>query len=244
MDPATHSPARTETEQGISAAWIARLFEHPDLLRMGHLQRKEDGNLGLGWLYYALGRLLRPRLAVVIGSWRGFVPLVMAKALQDNLETGELIFIDPSLADGFWTDADRVKAYFQDFGVNNVRHFRMTTQEFVASDAYRALGEIGLVFIDGRHTEEQVKFDYEAFERLLAPRGFVLFHDSMVVRDDKVYGAENAYPVTVKHFVDRLKENRSLQLLDLPFAATGLTVLRKLDGEASRVLHDWLDGPP
>ncbi|HEY8266495.1 MAG TPA: class I SAM-dependent methyltransferase [Steroidobacteraceae bacterium] len=244
LKPANGSSASVESEDGISARWIARLFEHPDLLRMGHRQRGEDRNLGLGWLYYALGRILRPRLAVVIGSWRGFVPLVMAKALQDNLEQGELIFIDPSLADDFWKDADRVQAYFREFGVRNVRHFRMTTQEFVAGGDYRALGEIGLVFIDGRHTEEQVRFDYESFAGLLAPRGFVLFHDSMVVRDDKVYGAENAYPVTVKHFVDRLKEDRSLQLLDLPFGATGLTVLRKLDGESSRALHDWLDGPP
>jgi len=244
LKPANGSSASVESEEGISARWIARLFEHPDLLRMGHRQRGEDRNLGLGWLYYALGRLLRPRLAVVIGSWRGFVPLVIAKALQDNLERGELIFIDPSLADGFWKDADRVKAYFEGFGVGNIRHYRMTTQEFVSSGACRALGEVGLVFIDGRHSEEQVRFDYEAFEGILAPRGFILFHDSMVVRDDKVYGAENAYAMGVKSFVDRLKNDPSLQLLDLPFGATGLTLLRKQDGESSRPLHDWLDGPP
>ena len=69
---------------------------------MGHSQSPEDRNLGLGWLYYALGRTLRPKVAVVIGSWRGFVPLVIGKALQDNQIPGELIFIDPSLADDFW----------------------------------------------------------------------------------------------------------------------------------------------
>ena len=74
-------------KQGLSPDWIARLFEHPDLLRMGHHQRAEDQNLGMGWLYYAFGRMIRPRLAVVIGSWRGFVPLMIAKALQDNLES-------------------------------------------------------------------------------------------------------------------------------------------------------------
>ena len=60
-------------KQGLSPDWITRLFEHPDLLRMGHHQRAEDQNLGMGWLYYAFGRMIRPRLAVVIGSWRGFV---------------------------------------------------------------------------------------------------------------------------------------------------------------------------
>jgi predicted O-methyltransferase YrrM len=228
---------------GISPNWIARLFEHPDLLRMGHSQRAEDQNLGLGWLYYALGRILRPRLAVVIGSWRGFSPLVFAKALQDNLEPGELIFIDPSLADDFWRDEESVKAYFIGFGVNNVRHFRMTTQEFVTTSDYRALPELGLVFIDGRHTEEQARYDYQAFKEFLAPRGLIILHDSMVVRDDKVYGSENAYKMTVKYFVDQLKDDPSLQVLDLPFGATGLTLVRKLAGEQSRPLHDWLEDP-
>ena len=82
-------------ERGISVEWIARLFEHPDLLRMGHSQSAADLNLGLGWLYYAFGRFLRPRRAVVIGSWRGFVPLVIAKALQDNQEPGEVVFVEP-----------------------------------------------------------------------------------------------------------------------------------------------------
>lgn len=229
---------------GISPDWIARLFEHPDLLRMGHHQRAEDQNLGMGWLYYAFGRMIRPRLAVVIGSWRGFVPLMIAKALHDNLEQGEVVFIDPSLADDFWKDAGRVREYFLSLGVANIRHFRMTTQEFVKTSDYRALGRIGLVFIDSLHTEQQAQFDYEAFFGRLEPRGFVMLHDSMIVRPDKVYGGEKAYGMSVKHFVDRLKKDPMLQLLDLPFGHTGLTLLRKLDEEATRDPYDWLDDGP
>ena len=229
---------------GISSDWIAHLFEHPDLLRMGHHQRAEDQNLGMGWLYYAFGRMIRPRLAVVIGSWRGFVPLMIAKALQDNLEQGEVVFIDPSLADDFWKDAGRVTEYFLSLGVANIRHFRMTTQEFVKTNDYRALGKIGLVFIDSLHTEQQAQFDYEAFSGRLEPRGFVMLHDSMIVRPDKVYGGEKAYGMSVKNFVDRLKKDPMLQLLDLPFGHTGLTLLRKLDQEATRNPYDWLDDGP
>jgi predicted O-methyltransferase YrrM len=237
---------RTEkhVESGISAEWVARLFEHRDLLRMGHSQSPEDLNLGLGWLYYAFGRILRPERAVVIGSWRGFAPMMFAKALQDNLNPGEVIFIDPSLADDFWRDPARVDAYFRGFGLANIRHLRMTTQEFVETDRYRGLGKIGLIFIDGKHTAEQASFDYGAFSKLLAPRGLIMFHDSMVMRHDKVYGSNNAYMITVKNFVDRLKADPSLQLLDLPFGDTGLTILRKLDEDATRDLHDWLEGEP
>jgi len=230
-------------EQGTFTDWITRVMAHPRLLLSGHAQRAEDQNLGLGWLYYSLGRILRPRLAVVIGSWRGFVPLMLAKALQDNLEGGEVIFIDPSLVDDFWKQPAEVSAYFRSLGVENIRHFRMTTQEFVGSSEYGLLDELGLVFIDGRHTQEQAAFDYNAFKPLLSPRGLVLLHDSMVVRDDKVYGADKAYKMTVKYFVDRLKEDASLQVFDLPFGASGLTLVRSLDGEASRPLNEWLGDP-
>src|ERR1700674_4040130 len=76
--------------------WVAKLFELPELTRMGHFQRIEDSNLGLGWIYYGLARAIRPKKVVVIGSYRGFVPLVLGKALADNEDRGEVIFIDPS----------------------------------------------------------------------------------------------------------------------------------------------------
>jgi predicted O-methyltransferase YrrM len=211
---------------------------------MGHSQSKEDNNLGSGWLYYAFGRILRPRRAVVIGSLRGFAPIVIAKALADNSEPGEVTFIDPSLVDDFWKDPERVDAYFRGFGLTNIRHHCMTTQEFVTSDAYREIDEVGFLFIDGRHTEEQASFDYNAFSHLLEPRGLVILHDSMNTRFDKVYGSENAYRMSVKNYVDRLKTDPGLELIDLPFGHTGLTVMRKRDWEASHDSYDWLDAGP
>jgi Methyltransferase domain len=225
-------------------SWISKLFEQPDLLRMGHSQTAEDSNLGLGWLYYALGRIVRPRHAVVIGSLRGFVPFVIGKALQDNLEGGEVTFIDPGMVDSFWNDADEVRRYFESQGVANIRHFRMTSQEFVTTQEYRGLNEVGLLFVDGYHTEEQARFDFEAFEGLLDHRSFALFHDSMVVRPDKVYGEENAYEMRVKYFVDRLKSDANLQVMDLPFGVSGLTLVRKADRNAPDPIRDWIEGRP
>ena len=169
--------------------WIAKLLADPDLRRMGHGQRVEDLNLGLGWLYYALARMQRPRCVVVIGSYRGFVPLIFAKALTDNLEHGLVYFIDPSLVDDFWKDPLAVNAHFARFGVNNIRHFLMTTQEFVKSETYRDLGTVDIVFVDGYHSEEQARFDYEAFQGSLAPGGLVLFHDSTHATTSPLYGS-------------------------------------------------------
>src|SRR4051794_4543329 len=82
--------------------WIEKLFETPALAAMGHAQSVPDANLGLGWIYYGLARVIRPQTVVVIGSYRGFAPLVLGKALNDNLDGGKVVFIDPSMVDDFW----------------------------------------------------------------------------------------------------------------------------------------------
>ncbi len=209
--------------------WIEELFKDPELLEMGHLQREEDSNLGFGWVYYGLARALRPRTVVVIGSYRGFVPLMFGKALGENLEGGTVYFIDPSYVDDFWKDAEQVNQYFAGFGVANVRHFLMTTQQFVESDAYRNLSDVGIVFVDGYHSEEQARFDYEAFEPRLATDGLVLFHDSAKVRPSKIYGEEQVYDHRVKCLIDEFKLNVDLQVFDIPIG-DGITLVRKSTG--------------
>jgi predicted O-methyltransferase YrrM len=236
--PATQ-PATRETED--LTAWIGRLYANPQMLRMGHNQREEDLNLGLGWVYYGLARLVRPRRAVIIGSWRGFVPLVIAKACHDNLERCDVNFIDPSLADDFWKDPAATQAHFRSFGLDNVRHHLHTTQEFVTTPEYQSLTDLGLIFIDGYHTAEQARFDYEAFADRLAPRGLVLFHDSMILRPSPIYGHDRPYDVDVKHYMYELRKDPGLQLLDLPFG-TGLTVLRKVGGAHDEVLSTGPQG--
>jgi predicted O-methyltransferase YrrM len=213
--------------------WLTRLFEFPDLARMGHLQRMEDLNLGLGWIYYGLARIIRPKKVVVIGSYRGFVPLVLGKALADNLDGGRVIFIDPSFVDDFWKDAEAVRAHFARFDVTNVQHFLMTTQQFAHSEEYRSLHDLGMVFVDGYHSEEQARFDYETFEGLLGPGGVVLFHDTANSRMSRMYGRERAYRHSVRSLIEQLKQDTRLQVFDLPFGQ-GVTLVRKV-GEIEKV---------
>ena len=205
--------------------FIARLFGDPEMLRMGHAQRRDDLNLGLGWLYYALARVIRPRIAVVVGSWRGFVPAVIGKALADNLEPGEVVFIDPSLVDGFWKDPVRVRDHFTGLGAPNIRHSRTTTQEFVASAAYQDLGEVGLLMVDGHHTAEQARFDYFSFLPKLGPEAVVLFHDSVRRFMSPIYGRDRLYEHTVCLLMDRLRATPGLEVFSLPFYG-GITLVR------------------
>jgi hypothetical protein len=59
--------------------FLDRIMNTPDLLQMGHDQTPEDRNLGMGWLYYSLSRLYRPKKNSLYWSWRGFVPMLLAE---------------------------------------------------------------------------------------------------------------------------------------------------------------------
>lgn len=205
--------------------FVKRLFSNPDMLGMGHHQRLADHNLGLGEIYHALARLLRPSTAVVIGSWRGFAPAVIANALRENGEGGGVVFIDPSFVDDFWMEAGKVAAHFRDLGTPNVRHFCCTTQEFVATEAYAELRDIGLLMIDGLHTAEQARFDYLAFLDKLTDQAVTVFHDSVQRRRGRIYGEEVRYEYTVCLLMERLRNDPGLELFTLPFDS-GATFVR------------------
>lgn len=207
-------------------SWIGQLFENPELLGMGHDQSKEDGNLGLGWLYYGLARILRPQTAVVIGSWRGFVPMTIARGIADNGAGGRVIFIDPSLVDDHWKVPEAVSQYFLGYGIENITHHCVTTQEFVDTEAYRQLLAVDLLFVDGYHTSSQAQFDHETFMPLLTDDAIVLFHDTAGSRQSKMYGVDKAYLCDVYRYTDALKRRRDLDVFDLPISS-GVTLVRK-----------------
>ena len=137
-----------------------------------------------------------------------------------------MTFIDPSLVDDTWADPQSVNERFYQFGVTNVTHHRMTTQQFVETETYRDLDEVGIVMIDGMHTEEQAKFDFEAFVDKVPSHGVLLLHDSISLRTTHIYGEENAYDYTVRFFVDQLKRDAAFQVMDFPFQH-GLTIVRR-----------------
>ncbi len=210
----------------MTSDWLEKILAQEDLGMMGHGQRPGYLDLGLGWLYYALARLLRPARVVCIGSWRGFVPIVLGHALKHNGEGGRITFIDPSLVDDFWSKPQRTRAWFESFGLENIEHHRLTTQEFVGTEAYRTLAAVGLLFVDGYHTAEQARFDHEVFLERLTQDAYILFHDSIRPKFSALYGEDKCYTHTVHLYIDELKRRPELQVIDFPFGA-GLSLVRR-----------------
>ena len=212
----------------MNSDWLGRILGHAELRAMGHGQRLEDANLGLGWLYYALARIERPPHAVCIGSWRGFVPIVLAQALRDNGEGGRVTFIDPSLADDFWADPERTRAWFAGFGLDNVDHHRLTTQQYVETAEHRSGSPVSMLFVDGYHSAEQARFDHEAFASRLTKDAVVLFHDSIRPKTSMIYGEDNPYVHTAHLYIDELQRRADLQVMDFTLDS-GVTIVRRRD---------------
>src|SRR5262249_20899513 len=128
-------------------------------------QNTAEGDLGFGWIYYALIRNLRPDYVVAIGSRRGFMPFCAVRAVQDN-GRGKVIFIDPSYSGdghpgwsglGLWGDPDGVAGWIASFGLKNwVTHWKLTSEEaFPRVRDEIGGGQLGVVIIDGAHTYAQ-----------------------------------------------------------------------------------------
>jgi predicted O-methyltransferase YrrM len=164
------------------AATIDKLLER--LIPLGHHDgpvaiARNRRDLGLGWLYYSLARLLRPNRVVVVGSFRGFSVVCLALGLEDN-GRGHLDFVDASKVDRFWLNRSAVRRHFEVFGVaDRITVHRMTTDRFLRKSANLST-PIDFLFLDGDHHHSSVRFDHTGFEAALAPDAYVAFHDSYV----------------------------------------------------------------
>jgi predicted O-methyltransferase YrrM len=146
-------------------------------------ERAADWQSGLRdshYLLYAVARALRPGVVVEIGSARGKSTCTLALACSQN-QHGMVYAIDPHEPNA-WSDLGvtgdsyeflraRLRAYSLGAWCRVIR----ATSAQAASDWSRP---IDLLFVDGDHTYEGVKQDFEAFRPWLSPTAVVLFHDT------------------------------------------------------------------
>ena len=154
---------------------------------MGQFEQSRDiaidqADLGFGFIYYALARVLKPEQVVVVGSYRGFSVVCTALGLIHNRK-GRLHFIDAAVVDAFWTDPARVNKHFRSFGVESrVTLHQMTTRQWLRKErrARRGRSFIDLLLLDGDHTFSGAAFDYGTLGPLVKEGGYICMHDSFV----------------------------------------------------------------
>lgn len=187
--------------------------------RMGQATEEHPFNLGFGYLYYGMARIYKPEVIVCIGSYRGFSPICFALGLVDN-QKGLCYFIDPGKVDHYWHDPENVAQLEQMFGLyGHWRHLRKTSQQVIAEGCIQ--GPIDMLFIDGDHSYEGVKFDFDHFGRQVRVGGLILLHDS--INEGKGFTRWE-----VKKFLKTGVYGRAqYETFTLPFSA-GLTLVKKL----------------
>lgn len=164
-----------------------------------------DENLGFGFLFYALTRIMRPRSIIVIGSKAGFSVIAFALGLKDNAGTGisrvecydtklkkkrakgTVFFVDPSYSElrtdashwhgiGFWDDPKIIRKHWLKFAVaDHVRHYKMRSDEFVVHPDCPSGAD--LLYIDGDHSLEGIRHDFESYFKVLRRDALILAHD-------------------------------------------------------------------
>jgi|GEM_PF-297091 len=244
----------SKTNDGISGLDpSARFSLTPSLLELilekakplGHREKKEPLNLGFGFVYYGLGRALRPKHVVVIGSGYGFSVVCLALACKDNGK-GKVSFVDPGFAwfregpfktlggTGMWRKADQVLNHFGLFGVENqVSHFRLTSRDFFLSYTLYGLPAIDLGFIDGNHSFNHVREDFLALCSYSRPGAYLFLHDTHLPIRERLRHSG------VKRWLKVVKDNPQLfEVIDFPFSS-GVALIRVLP-QKKKVLDRWI----
>jgi predicted O-methyltransferase YrrM len=166
-----------------------------------------DFSSGIGdsaWLLYGLVRAMKPAVCVEIGSAKGRSACFIGKGLKDN-KSGMLYAIDPHEATQ-WNDAgaaqsfEEMQANLHSVGLDGVVTIIRKSSRDVAGEWVRP---IDLLFIDGDHSYEGAKFDWEKFSPHVTPFGVVIFHDTLWEhnRDSKWYRSDMGVP----RLVDELR---------------------------------------
>jgi predicted O-methyltransferase YrrM len=158
-----------------------------------------------GWLLHGLARAIAPDICVEIGSARGLSACYVGLALKQN-GRGRLYAIDPHTATT-WNDGaspDTLRVMQRNLRIFGVQEFVTIVREHSQDAAAGWTRPIDLLFIDGDHSYDGVRRDWELFSPHVRPMGVVVLHDTLWA----LAGEESAWrrdDMGVPRFVDELR---------------------------------------
>jgi hypothetical protein len=231
------------TLQGYSLSTdvISDIFRYAKPL--GHNENQSEMNLGFGFLYYGVVRVIRPKHILVIGSGFGFSVVCLALGLRDN-GRGKLSFVDPSYdvlrhgpfktigGRGNWSSPEEVTKHFALFGVSHiVTHYKLRTDEFFPLYDTFGLPDSGIAFVDGNHSYKNVRYDFTEIVGHTKKNAYIFLHDT------NIYIREVIRNSGVKRWLKEIRKNpECFELLDFPFSS-GVAIVRILRDDAWMCLN-------
>jgi hypothetical protein len=212
----------TGVEHPDAVAFIKQWFAPDGAAEREHNAR--DGSLGFGAIHYSLVTNLRPLRALAIGSRHGYVPAIIALALELN-GAGTLDFVDAGYADsvhGFTTayggvgNWDRGCKPFAPYGLTRVAvHVERSSDFFSACDS-----TFQYIYLDGDHSYTGCRFDFEQAAARADEGALIVLHDVCVT--DAAFG--------VRQLFEELDPQRYGKLLLPAWPGLGIVQTRKAPG--------------
>ena len=211
-----------------------------------------DIEMGDGLLVYSFIQFIRAKTCVCIGSGGGFIPRIMTQSRKDMWEMG-IFGGNPDVSWGdigctYVVDANNGIGGKSDIGDEESffrKHFHprviLETSERAFYDFFIRQGiRIDYLHIDGDHSYEGVKRDFELYSTIMNPNGIISIHDTdseyqstFIVTDDEKNNF-HSFDGPVK-FIEELRNNSEWDLVNLKnfrtftpkVSSTGLTILTK-----------------
>lgn len=170
---------------------------------------------------YDIVEAIRPRTVVELGVYNGLSFFAFCQSMVENDIDGVAFAID------CWEGDDHTDAYdnsiYKDVQQHAREHYRGFTylmkMYFQEALQHFEADSIDLLHIDGLHTYEAVKEDFDSWYPKVKPGGIILFHDVMARLKD--FGAWRFFQELENEHRDSFKFNHGF----------GLGVLRKPGGE-------------
>lgn len=156
------------------------------LFRRPHRLGKPSGWWGHVPFAFWVVEATRPSLLVELGTHHGVSYAALCDAVQHRRLPTRCFAVDSWRGDAHAGMFD--ESVYRDLKAFNDAHFgafsELIRADFDTAVGHFADGSIDLLHIDGFHTFEAVRHDYETWRPKLSSRAVVLFHDTNVRRDD------------------------------------------------------------
>jgi hypothetical protein len=214
-----------------------------------------EDHLGDGIIVYSLIQHMRAKNCLCIGSGGGFIPRIITQARldlhkqgifegDDNLSWGNIgvtYLVDACNGVGGPNDLEDENSYYR--CTFHPRLIKSTSEEayynfFVMQDI-----KLDFIFIDGDHSYEGVKKDFELYSQLLTDKGIIIIHDTDKNYEENLIVSEDAKKDHHRFdgpskFIEELEKNPSYNLINLfnfgilpnKPSSSGITVINKKNG--------------
>jgi hypothetical protein len=208
--------------------------------------------MGDGIMVYSIIQHMRAKICVCIGSGGGYIPRIMTQARIDlhkqNIfegngdynwgDIGASYVVDACNGVGGPNDLDNEESFYRtNF---NPRFIKSTSVDAYYDFFVRQDIKIDVLWIDGDHSYEGVKTDFELYSKIMSDNGIIIIHDTDENYEETLIVSEDAKKNHYRFdgpakFVKELEKNSNYNLINLHNfrilmdkpSSSGITIINK-----------------